>query len=92
MKKSQLRTIIREEISTLKKSKRRKYLAEGRLLKEKIETLPNPFWGFEGVFISKDGGDTGIFITNDPTFDSGEYETVGEKYQILGFTVLEVFS
>ena len=57
-----------------------------------METFPSPFEDFEGVFISKDGGDTGIFITNDPTFDSGEYQTVGEEYKILGFTVLEVFS
>jgi len=37
VKKSELRQIIREEISTLKKSKRRKYYKRSRILKESLQ-------------------------------------------------------
>jgi hypothetical protein len=67
------------------------------MTKENIEILPVPFdkvdgVPYKGVFLSNDGGYTGILITNDKTFDSGEYETVGDEYKILGFKVIEVFS
>ena len=58
----------------------KKYLAEGKLLKEGFSVSENPFKGdFEGTFLSNDGGITGLFITTDPNFDSGDYETLGDE-------------
>ena len=43
----------------------------------------NPFTGaFEGTFLSNDGGITGVFITTDSNFDSGDYETLGDEVTI----------
>ena len=79
------------------------YLQENNpLLKENVisqygmEVLPSPFNDdndvpYEGVFISNDGGNTGVFITDDKTFDSGQYQSVGDVYEVRGFTILEVF-
>ena len=60
----------------------KKYVSNNPLLKENVisqygmEVLPSPFNDdndipYEGVFISNDGGNTGVFITDDKTFDSG---------------------
>lgn len=48
--------------------------------KEDLKQEENPFIGdFEGTFLSNDGGITGLFITTDPNFDSGDYETLGDE-------------
>ena len=61
-----------------------------------MNSLPVPFdktdgEPFDGVFLSNDSGKSGIFITNDPEFDYGDYQSVGDYYEIAGFKVLEVF-
>ena len=42
----------------------RKYLAEGKLLKEGLKLEQNPF-DQQGLFLSNDGGRSGVFITTD---------------------------
>ena len=45
-----------------------------------LKEAENPFTGdFEGTFLSNDGGVTGVFVTTDPNFDSGDYETLGDE-------------
>ena len=58
----------------------RKYLAEGKLLKEGLKLEQNPFEGdVEGLFLSSDGGKSGVFITTDQNFDITDYEMDGDE-------------
>tara|TARA_Y100000034_G_scaffold134444_1_gene202900 strand:- start:1244 stop:1885 length:642 start_codon:yes stop_codon:yes gene_type:complete len=58
----------------------REYISNNPLLKEGLKQEENPFRGeFEGTFLSNDGGITGIFITIDSNFDSGDFETLGDE-------------
>tara|TARA_R110002012_G_scaffold73737_1_gene187676 strand:- start:150 stop:395 length:246 start_codon:yes stop_codon:yes gene_type:complete len=58
----------------------KEYLKNNPLLKEGLKQEENPFRGeFEGTFLSNDGGITGIFITVDSNFDSGDFETLGDE-------------
>ena len=59
---------------------------------EKFKIEENLFKGdFEGIFLSGDSGITGLFITTDMSFDSGEYETLGGEVKMsMGDTVVRV--
>ena len=51
--------------------------------KVNLKQEENPFIGdFEGIFLSNDGGTTGVFVTTDPNFNSGDYETLGDEVTI----------
>ena len=56
----------------------RKYLAEGKLLKEGLKLEQNPF-DQQGLFLSNDGGRSGVFITTDLDFDITDYEMDGDE-------------
>ena len=65
----------------------RKYLAEGKLLKEAdegkllkegLKLEQNPF-DQQGLFLSSDGGRSGVFITTDLDFDITDYEMDGDE-------------
>ena len=56
----------------------RKYLAEGKLLIEGLKLEQNPF-DQQGLFLSNDGGRSGVFITTDLDFDITDYEMDGDE-------------
>ena len=54
------------------------YLEENKLLKEGLKLEQNPF-DQQGLFLSSDGGRSGVFITTDLDFDITDYEMDGDE-------------
>ena len=52
--------------------------SEGKLLKEGLKLEQNPF-DQQGLFLSNDGGRSGVFITTDLDFDITDYEMDGDE-------------
>ena len=57
---------------------------ESQLSEEKLTTVDGrEVLDHDGVFIYADSsGNSGLFITTDPTFDAGDYEVAGDRGEI----------